>query len=233
VAKDPPVRLAFASPVSTRSSQAFGATKAGAQRGCARRDGAASRGAVDPWSRCGLVLGCAGLYRASTRPAAGVRTTQLSSTQKRDMRRRGGVLVPCNRKAWRDGRHTDSPWDVGECMDLGLSRSSAREGTVAQAHNPCTKVHGATADPTHGPRTATVALKSTRAQDLLPVGARQFCGAKAGIQARITGRRVTMSLEHHRKVTKGKGRIVRPRWCSRWVDGVGVAGLGKRASPVR
>jgi hypothetical protein len=71
------------------------------------------------------------------------------------------VLVNCNRKARRDGRHTDSPWDVGERMDLGLSRSSAREGTAAQAHSPCTKVHGATADPTHGPRTATAALKST------------------------------------------------------------------------
>jgi hypothetical protein len=43
---------------------------------------------------------------------------------------------------------------------MGLSRSTAREGTMAQAHSPCTKVHDAMVDPTHGPRTATAALKS-------------------------------------------------------------------------
>jgi hypothetical protein len=64
-------------------------------------------------------------------------------------------------KTRRNGRLTESPRDVGECMDLGLSRSTAREGTAALAHSPCTKVHGATADPTHGTRTATAALKST------------------------------------------------------------------------
>jgi hypothetical protein len=122
--------------VYTRSSQAFGATKAGAQRGCARRDGAASRGAVGPWSRRDLALGCAGLYRASTRPAAGVHTAQLSGTQKRDMQRRGGVHVPWNRKARRDVRHTDSSRDIGEHMDMGLSKSTAREGTAVQAHSP-------------------------------------------------------------------------------------------------
>jgi hypothetical protein len=135
------------------------ATKVGAQRGCARRDGAASRGAVGPWSRRDLVLGCAGLYRASTRPAVGIRTAQLCGTQKRDMRRRGGVHVPCNRNARRDGRHTDSSCDVGEPWTWG-SRSTAREGTAAQAHSPYTKVHVATADPMHGPRMATTALKS-------------------------------------------------------------------------
>jgi hypothetical protein len=53
-------------------------------------------------------------------------------------------------KTRRGGRLTESPRDVGECMDLGLSRSTAREGTAVLAHSPCTKVHGATADPTHG-----------------------------------------------------------------------------------
>jgi hypothetical protein len=122
--------------------------------------GAASCGAVGLWSRRDLALGCAGLYRASTRPAAGVRMTQLSGTQKRDMRWCGGVHIPCNRKARRDGRHTGSTRDVGEHTDMGLSKSTARGGAAAQPHNLCTIFHGATADPNHGPRTATAALKS-------------------------------------------------------------------------
>jgi hypothetical protein len=85
---------------------------------------------------------------------------QLSGTQKRDMRWRGGVHVPRNRKARRDGRHTGSTRDVGEHTNMRLSRSTARGGTAAQAHSPSTNVHGATADPTHGPSTATAALKS-------------------------------------------------------------------------
>jgi hypothetical protein len=92
------------------------------------------------------------------------------------------VLVSCNRNIGVTAGSQNHP-DVGERMDLGLSRSTAREHTAALDHSPCTIVHGATADPTQGPRAATAALKSTRAQELLPVGAWQFCGTKAGIQA--------------------------------------------------
>jgi hypothetical protein len=47
------------------------------------------------WPRCDLALGCAGHYRASTRPAAGAHTAQPSGGQKCGTRRRGGAHVPC------------------------------------------------------------------------------------------------------------------------------------------
>jgi hypothetical protein len=84
-------------------------------------------------------------------------------------------------------------------MDLGLSRSTARERMVALARHPCITVLGATAKSLHIPRTATATLKSTSGSGAPPVAVRQFCGTKASIQARFSERHTSTLLDRHRK----------------------------------
>jgi hypothetical protein len=50
------------------------------------------------WPRRDLALGCAGHYRASTRPTVDVRTVQLSGGQKRSTRRRSIAQALCKKK---------------------------------------------------------------------------------------------------------------------------------------
>jgi hypothetical protein len=111
------------------------------------------------------------------------------------------AFVSCNRKFGATTGSQIHP-DGDEPMDLGLSRSTARERMAALAHRPCITVLGATAKTLRVPRTSTAALRSTSGSRAPSVAVRQFCGTKASIQAIFSVRRASTSLDQHRKEAK-------------------------------
>jgi hypothetical protein len=100
------------------------------------------------------------------------------------------------------------PCHARSAQPSGGQRRSARRIGSASAR-PYTRIYGTTTGSIHVPRTAMAAPKSTSGSGAPSVVVRQFCGTKASTQARFRGRRVSTSLEHHRKQTKGEERIGR------------------------
>jgi hypothetical protein len=122
---------------------------AGAQHGRAWCVGVAAHGVAVHLLNRDPALGCAGHYRASTRPTIGARTAQPSGGQRCGTRRRSDALRSLHKKARRDGWLTGASLGDGEHKDMDCpgatncrGRLHKRLGWPAAWPRACVMVRG-------------------------------------------------------------------------------------------